>query len=72
MNDIVELMNERGWVCLSDNKEQTTLTFQGPLEAAGHAIKCESGTGQVWYGKVDKDGIALLTRSDLLPKKGEI
>jgi hypothetical protein len=39
----------------------------------GHAIrvKDEGDNGHTWYGVVDADGLALMTRIDLLPKSVE-
>jgi len=35
---------------------------------AGGVLRLKDAHGRVWYGKVDDDGIALLTRADLLDK----
>lgn len=67
---IVSTMKAHGFELCADDSRESTLTFRGPAEAAGRAIKVDDDTGRVWYGVVDPDGIALLTRSDMLPKKG--
>jgi hypothetical protein len=36
----------------------------------GHAIRVKDDDGtNVWYGTVDKTGLAIMTRSDLLPTR---
>jgi len=56
-------------VVSSDNHTHDTMTVSIGKAEAGHALRIKDDDGRVWYGKVDDDGIALLTRSDLLPKR---
>jgi hypothetical protein len=37
----------------------------------GHTVRVKDNDGNIWYGVVDTEGLALMTRSDLLPKSRE-
>ena len=52
-----------------DNPPHDTVTVNIGKAGAGHALRIEADDGRLWYGVVDDDGVALLTRSDLLPKR---
>jgi len=54
-----------------DNTAHDTMTVSIGKAEAGHALRIKDDDGRIWYGKVDDDGIALLTRSDLLPERKE-
>lgn len=44
-----------------------TMTVFLGAQSAGRPVKLEFGK-RSWHGVVDSDGVALLTRSDLLPR----
>ena len=52
-----------------DNPSYDTMTVNIGKAAVGLGARLEDAQGQRWYGVVGDDGIALLIRSDLLPKK---
>tara|TARA_R100001369_G_scaffold44802_2_gene70941 strand:+ start:589 stop:807 length:219 start_codon:yes stop_codon:yes gene_type:complete len=60
-----------GWQIEVDDEGAATITMKGPKEAAGRALKVEDEVGRLWFGTVDDDGIAMLTRADLLPNRTE-
>ena len=51
-----------------DSPDRETMTMNMGKAKAGGVLRLKDTHGRVWYGKVDDDGIALLTRVDLLDK----
>lgn len=64
---LAELRANPGRVWTDDENGSTLTVFVG-IKAEGHSIKVEDEGGIVWYGLVDADGFALVTRTDLMPQ----
>jgi len=68
MNSVTLMKIRAGFIDIHQDESPATLTvhIESP-DAVGHSVRVQEPDGITWYGKVDADGVALLTRQDLLP-----